>query len=179
VFTSIASGSLGHRNQTVLFFACRMFQLDNFWQFRHREIQSGIHAPPVNLRPTFRAVYHPHINLLPPHIYNQSSQLSLPLSRMTEPRSSCPPLLSTVHRLNKSDERVPSSCFSSAVYPAAAQSVAVPASPSCRVRPCGSRLSRRRRTYPKVIALLKCPFPLPDVVVDLAACAPPRRERIL
>jgi hypothetical protein len=120
VFTSIASGSLGHRNQTVLFFACRMFQLDNFWQFRHREIQSGIHAPPVNLRPTFRAVYHPHINLLPPHIYNQSSQLSLPLSRMTEPRSSCPPLLSTVHRLNKSDERVPSSCFSSAVYPAAA-----------------------------------------------------------
>ena len=50
-FTSIASDSLGHRNQTVLFFACHMLQLDNFWQFRHREIQCGIHAPPPRQPP--------------------------------------------------------------------------------------------------------------------------------
>lgn len=71
-------------------------------------------------------------------------------------------------------ERVLSSCFGSAVRPASAQSTAAPASP---VVPVASRFSRRRRTNPKVITLLNCPLPLPDVVVVPAACAPPRPER--
>jgi hypothetical protein len=120
------------------------------------------------------------------------------LGRMTEPRSRCRALRSTAHRrgaksaarrspgarirktrsarwrTRRPPERVLSSCFSSAVHSVPAQSTAAPASP---VVPVASRFSRRRRTNPKVITLLNCPLPLPDVVVVPAACAPPRPER--
>src|SRR6266851_3543403 len=62
---------------TALFFACRAPQLANFWQFHHRETQSGIHGstrqPPANIP-----------NCLPPsHSSSAASHLQPEFSAFT------------------------------------------------------------------------------------------------